>query len=608
MSDRMASGATAETAPEKPTSTIKETAGKPAATNGTPALRPGAFDELRNLLVGPEQQTLTDLQQRVSELPAAVADVLPQAVKHSARENSNLSDAMLPVTEENIENSVKRNPRILADALFPIIGPATRKAIAEALGQMVQSLNQTLEHSISVQGLKWRVEAARTGKSFAEVVMLHTLLYRVEQVFLIHRETGLLLQHVAAPGVITQDADMVSGMMTAIQDFVQDSFQGGEEKQSGTLNTLKVGELTVWIEPGPKAILAAVIRGNAPEDLRLIFHQTLERIHTDFGRELKQFEGDSAHFEAVRPELETCLQVQYDAAKDAAKPKKRIKPLHVIGAVLLLAVLVFGFLWIREYRRWSNYVTRLQSEPGLVLISAERGWTKYYVRGLRDPLAAEPQKFVVDAGLNPDKVVAAWEPYHALSSEFVLRRAQHALQPPDGVHLSYKDGVLDAAGIASKEWITESRILARALPGVTTYHDENVVESGRQQFALIRQKLEQLIVKFQDNSTQYAPGQESAINELVAGIQQLHELGPKVTRDFRVQIIGHTDTTGTENVNLQLSRDRAEAIRALLESKLGSAATLEVVAAGTSAPLRTELSDQDKEFNRSVTIKVFVTY
>jgi OOP family OmpA-OmpF porin len=60
------------------------------------------------------------------------------------------------------------------------------------------------------------VTALRTGTSFAEVVLLNTLLYRVEQVFLIERESGLLLQHVRSAAVRTEDADMVAGMLTAI--------------------------------------------------------------------------------------------------------------------------------------------------------------------------------------------------------------------------------------------------------------------------------------------------------------------------------------------------------------------------------------------------------
>ena len=65
---------------------------------------------------------------------------------------------------------------------------------------MLESLNTTLEHSLSWRSLRWRLDARRTGKSFAEIVLLNTLVYRVEQVFLIHRPSGLLLQHLTARG------------------------------------------------------------------------------------------------------------------------------------------------------------------------------------------------------------------------------------------------------------------------------------------------------------------------------------------------------------------------------------------------------------------------
>src|SRR5215210_1266805 len=250
--------------------------------NNHPAKTDG-LDELRRLLIGPEQQELVRIQEQLDrrdELrPEEVSRVLPEAVRLRSNQDKKVTEALLPTVEEAIGISVRKNPQTLVDALFPVIGPAIRRAISEALTGMVQTMNQTLEHSLSVQGLKWRLEAWRTGKSFGEVVLLHTLLYRVEQVFLIHKETGLLLQHVVAGTSSIQDADMVSGMLTAIQDFVHDSFSS---QQSDTLETLQVGGLTVWIEQGPLAILAGVIRGNAPQELRTTFHETLERIHLEF--------------------------------------------------------------------------------------------------------------------------------------------------------------------------------------------------------------------------------------------------------------------------------------------------------------------------------------
>ena len=244
----------------------------PPGPSDTPAAK---FTELRALLVGPEQRQLHALQTRLED-PAAqardVSRVLATAVELRTRD-PHLQRALAPTIEDAITASVRRNPRPLADALFPIIGPAIRKAIAATLNGMLESLNTTLEHSLSWRSLQWRLDARRSGRPFAEIVLLNTLVYRVEQVFLIHRPSGLLLQHLTASGATAQDADMVSGMLTAIRDFVQDSFKVGEDEG---LQTLKVGDLSVWIEQGPHALLAVVVRGAAPPSLRTALQQALE--------------------------------------------------------------------------------------------------------------------------------------------------------------------------------------------------------------------------------------------------------------------------------------------------------------------------------------------
>ena len=55
-------------------------------------------------------------------------------------------------------------------------------------------------------------------------MLKHTLVYRVEHVFLIHRHTSLLIAHAASQDATSQDPQLVSSMLAAIQDFVRDSF------------------------------------------------------------------------------------------------------------------------------------------------------------------------------------------------------------------------------------------------------------------------------------------------------------------------------------------------------------------------------------------------
>ena len=121
-----------------------------------------------------------------------------------------LRAALQPVVEEAIFVSVQKHPLVLAAALFPIIGAAVRKAVASALRAVTQTLNQIVEQSLSWRSLRWRWEAIRTGKPFAEILLARSLLYRVEQVFLIHRETGLLLRQEVAEAVVIRDAELVS--------------------------------------------------------------------------------------------------------------------------------------------------------------------------------------------------------------------------------------------------------------------------------------------------------------------------------------------------------------------------------------------------------------
>src|SRR5580704_2317619 len=190
--------------------------------------------ELRAILLGPDRVAWESMRQRLdnpSRRAEDVASVLAEAVRLRSRQHSDikLRRALQPLLEEALQLSVQSNPRMLADALFPIFGKAIRKAIASELDAMLQALSQTLEQSFSWRSLQWRWESLTTGKPYAEIVVLRSLLYRVEQVFLIHRNTGLLLQHVAAysvPAAETRDPEMVSGMLTALQDFSRDSISG----------------------------------------------------------------------------------------------------------------------------------------------------------------------------------------------------------------------------------------------------------------------------------------------------------------------------------------------------------------------------------------------
>jgi outer membrane protein OmpA-like peptidoglycan-associated protein len=422
------------------------------------------LQQLRDLLMGQEIAVLARLSGMLEDpeqLAAAVARILPTAFAQ-AQTDLRLGQVLAPALEKATQTSVRNDPHTLVNILYPLIVPAIRKSIGETIDKTFQSLNESLKHSLTLRGLAWRWEAWRTGVSFAEVVLRHTLVYQVEHVFLIHRHTGLLISHVAAQDAVTQDPQLVSAMLTAIQDFVRDSFSGAEHQG---VDTMRLGELTVWSEPGPFATLVAVIRGKPPEELHETLNHALSRIHAERHQALEDFDGDATGLADVEAELTECvaLRQQRPQRQNFGFPWLALP----ITVAVLLAISAWGVRRWQEDRRWDNYIALLRSQPGIVVTNTGRRDGKFVVTGLRDPLAIDPRQALRSVEIDPADVIASWAPYQALDPVSVQRRLQAALDPPPSVVLSVEGDHIKAQGSAPAAWLDRARAAERGLPAGT---------------------------------------------------------------------------------------------------------------------------------------------
>jgi len=515
-----------------------------------------SFAQLRSIILGPEQRKLRSLQARLLDSAAQTRDVsrvLPDALQLRAHDPQ-LKRALAPSVEEAIAASVQKNPQPLADALFPVIGPAIRKAVAHAFDAMIDSVNEAIERSVSWRAVQWRWTAWRTGKPFAELVIANTLDYRVEQVLLIHRESGLLLQHVAIDARAGQDADQISALLTAITDFARDSFN---VDRGDTLDSLRVGELAVSVAQSPHAILAAVVRGSIPAPVQAMFETTLESVHRQLGPALQGFSGDAAVFASARPLLEACLVSQ----RRRPQGRPRYRRWAIAAALVAVALSAWLLLARRERQRWNAYLDRLRAEPGLVLLtSGERGGS-YYVIGLRDPLARDPADLLAPADLKRDAVQSRWEPYQALHAPFITARAALLLRPPDGVTLTFDEGRLTARGAASQRWIDDSARIAPAIAGVREFRFE-----GERTEVRIAAEIERARIGFAKGQSAIEPPHDQALAAVIGQLQVLDRALESSAGRARVEILGYTDSDGPDALNAVLSQARADGVRRALQA------------------------------------------
>ena len=579
---------------------------RPAPEPDEPPLEPDAqaYLELRQLILAPEQEALERLHQRVDD-PASrtedVGSVVAEAIQLRRRQGGDeaLSVALAPTIETALRESVRKDPGTLADALFPVMGPAIRRSILETLRSFLESFNQVLDQSLSVKGLKWRLEALRTGRPFTEVALLHSLVFRVEQVFLIHKKTGLPIGHAVASAVAMQDPSLVSGMLSAIQDFVRDSFHAA---QGQGINRMNAGDMDVWIEEGPYAILACVIRGVAPRDLRDRMAEVLENVHREYSAQLDQFEGDSAPFTKVHDEISRCLEHRY---KEEVKAKSFAAVYAAAAIVILIVGAWFGWRAV-QYARWDRLVNTLREQPGFVITSFGRAHGKFVVRGMRDPLAAEPTQFIRTSNVNSGDGEFHWGGYYALDDGIVEQRAKSILSPPSTAIVAVKSGVLTVSGVASANWVKDIQTRGLLVPGIHAVELSPELNPARLAFAQAKTEIEKVVVKFPVGTAALSNSERLELRKLAESVQSLLQAGDSLRQTLTLEVLGHTDSTGAEVSNLDLSQRRADRVAWELGQLGVPERVLRARGVGTTNPLRAEDNEENRQFNRSATFRVSV--
>ena len=112
--------------------------------------------------------------------------------------------------------------------------------------------------------------------------------FAVSDLFLIYVD-GRLIKSVFFETQLREgmDEDIMSGMLTAITDFIKDSFS----EESGALKTLQYGKMTIFLERGVGMYLAVVFHGSAPPELREKMRWLLIRLWKKYKYKLKVWDG-----------------------------------------------------------------------------------------------------------------------------------------------------------------------------------------------------------------------------------------------------------------------------------------------------------------------------
>jgi len=128
----------------------------------------------------------------------------------------------------------------------------------------------------------------------------------IDEVFLM-TPTGMLLKHYTRRLRPDQDEDILAGMLTAVQNFVRESF----DEAGGRLNEIRFEHYDILISHRKNVVVAAIISTKKPEKLRNQLNNVTDDIELRFGEAIRNWSGDKKELGDIDAAMKRFLSGKY---------------------------------------------------------------------------------------------------------------------------------------------------------------------------------------------------------------------------------------------------------------------------------------------------------
>jgi outer membrane protein OmpA-like peptidoglycan-associated protein len=524
------------------------------------------LEKLRAVILGQNHHLITDaVNKQAREI---VGNVFTEALHARQKQDGSVNKILLPIIENSIENSVSNHSERLTSSLYPLMGSLIRKSVSAFLSDFVERTNQLIENSFTLKGLKWRLKAWQAGVSFTQYVVSQTYNYRVEHVLLIHQKTGLLLKAVNLDQQSKSDVDLISSMLTAINDFVGDSFEISKDGLKEQLQTVSTDNFNLLIKPGPSAIIVAAVTGNPPQQVANKLQVTLENIHSLYIDEFKQFNGDNKPFENAEIQLRDCLLEEEKNSELNINKKPWFSWLLLTFVTVLLGFKVHSWYQLEQI---NQRIMAIDQQPGIVVQKITiNSKSDIALDVMRDPDAIGIEKWFITHKIPFETIMLKERMYHSLSPKVIAKRVEKIMSSNSNIsHLWDGERLLLKGKIDSSQYkklianltdagITSTQLDLKNLSLINSNELAQSLAINKQVFVDLLGKISSIQLGFDSGSNQVTSTMQVDLQLLADQFSYLKKLARQLNISVGLVIMGSSDNSGIRSINNKLSVQRAE--------------------------------------------------
>ena len=130
----------------------------------------------------------------------------------------------------------------------------------------------------------------------------------IEDVFLLNHRDGILIKHETRRLRPDVDTDILTGMLTAVQQFVKEALRGDDYAD---LNEMTVGHMHILIGRGKWLVLAARIEGDGSEPWTVQIERCIKDMEDHHWDQIEDWDGDMTLARVLTPYIKKLIDGAY---------------------------------------------------------------------------------------------------------------------------------------------------------------------------------------------------------------------------------------------------------------------------------------------------------
>ncbi len=257
------------------------------------------MQQLREVLLKEDRSELEKLREVMDDPELLSARIMPIIESRIDFLRKNFPKEYRSVIDGIIERKLKSSQAELIDTLYPLVGQMIKKYINHQFQMMKDSIDQRIRETLNAKNMWWRIKTSIFGMKDSESLMRNLDTPMIEEIYLIQRDSGLLMGSASLNSTI--DKDVIAGMLTAIKAFVEDAFQRDNEElemiQYGTYKILLYNFHSYYVSVAMSGSISAAEKDRisdelndfAINELKNYKHHELDQTYTLISQKLEDY-------------------------------------------------------------------------------------------------------------------------------------------------------------------------------------------------------------------------------------------------------------------------------------------------------------------------------